>query len=49
MGITDLARPTRECLATAVDRDEGNSSRVKVLGTRTPNSGVGILSHRAVR
>jgi hypothetical protein len=49
MGITDLARPTRECLATGVDRDEGDCPRLKVLGTRTPNPGVDILSHRAVR
>jgi hypothetical protein len=36
-------------VVTRVDRDEGNSSRLKVLGTPMPNSGVVILPYQALR
>ena len=49
MGITDLAHPTRKSVATGVDRDKGVSARLKLVGTRTPNSGVVILSYQATR
>jgi len=49
MGITEWARHTRKCVATGVDRGKRNSARLKLVGTRTPNLGVDILSHRAVR
>jgi hypothetical protein len=48
MGISEWARQTRKCVAVGVDPDKGNSGRLKLVGTRTPNSGVVVLS-RAVR
>jgi hypothetical protein len=47
MHITDLGG--WKYVVTGVDRDEGNSPRLKVLGTRTPNWRVVILSYQAVR
>jgi hypothetical protein len=49
MGITEWARHTRKRVATGVDRDKGKSARLKLVGTRTPNSGVVILSCQATR
>jgi hypothetical protein len=49
MGITHRVGHTRNMVATGVDRDKGNSARLKLVGTRTPNSGVDILSHLGSR
>jgi hypothetical protein len=49
MGITERARARRKRLATGVDRDKGNSARLKLVVTPTPNGGVVNLSHQASR
>jgi hypothetical protein len=49
MGISDWGRATRKCLVTSVAQDEGNSYRLKLVVTRTQNSGVVVLAHEAVR
>ena len=49
MGPTEWACQARKRVATGVGRDKGNSARLRLVGTRTHNSGIVMISHPAVR